>query len=86
MSTPDASQFIRKTQYQAIQRRQQIADDKGITRLSLYVPPTSGLPTFLASVTSKNISLLTRPLVNFSTGLGYKSRAPPQTGGRLGFY
>jgi hypothetical protein len=86
MSTPDASQFVLKRQYQAIQRRQQTGQQKGITRLSLYVPPTSGLPTFLASVTSKNISLLSHPLVNFPTGSVYKSRAVPRTGGRLGFY
>ena len=86
MSTPDASQFILKKQYQAIQRRQQTSHEKGITRLFLYVPPTSGLPNFLASVTSKDIQLLRRPLVNFSTGLGYKSRALPQTGGELGVY
>jgi hypothetical protein len=84
--TPDASQFILKKQYQAIQRREQTPHDKGITRLSLFVPPTSGLPNFLASFSTKNISLLRHPLVNFSTGLGYKSRALPQTGGRLGVY
>jgi hypothetical protein len=86
MSTPDASQFILRKQYQAIQRRQQTPHDKGITRLSLYVPPTSGLPVFLASVTSKNISLLTHPLANFPTGVVYKPRALARTGGRLGFY
>jgi hypothetical protein len=84
--TPDASQFILKKQYQAIQRREQTPHDKGITRLSLYVPPTSGLPDFLASFSNKNVSLLRHPLTNFSTGLGYKSRTNPQTGGRLGFY
>jgi len=84
--TPDASQFILKKQYQAIQRREQTPHSKGITRLSLYVPPTSGLPDFLASFSNKNVSLLRHPLVNFSTGLGYKSRALPQTGGRLGVY
>lgn len=81
--TPDASQFILKKQYQAIQRREQTPHDKGITRLSLYVPPTSGLPNFLASFSSKNISLLRHPLVNFSTGLGYKSRTVPYTGPKL---
>lgn len=81
--TPDASQFILKKQYQAIQRREQTSHTKGITRLSLYVPPTSGLPNFLATVTNKNISLLTHPLTNFSTGKGYKSRALPQTGPKL---
>jgi len=81
--TPDASQFILKKQYQAIQRREQTPQLKGITRLSLYVPPTSGLPDFLASFSSKNISLLRHPLVNFSTGLGYKSRTVPYTGPKL---
>ena len=75
--TPDASQFILKKQYQAIQRREQTPHDKGITRLSLYVPPTSGLPDFLASFSNKNVSLLRHPLTNFSTGLGYKSRTVP---------
>jgi hypothetical protein len=86
MSTPDASQFALKKKYQAIQRREQTPHIKGITRLSLYVPPTSGLPDFLSSFSTKNISLLRRPLTNFSTGLGYKSRALAQTGGRLGVY
>jgi len=86
MSTPDASQFALKKKYQAIQRREQTSQPKRITRLSLYVPPTSGLPDFLASVTSKNSSLLRHPLTNFSTGLGYKSRAPLQSGGKLGVY
>lgn len=86
MSTPDASQFALKKKYQAIQRREQTSHDKGITRLSLFVPPTSGLPNFLASVSTKNISLLRHPLTNFSTGLGYKSRSPLQSGGRLGVY
>ena len=75
--TPDASQFILKKQYQAIQRREQTSHDKGITRLSLYVPPTSGVPNFLASFSNKNVSLLRHPLTNFSTGLGYKSRTVP---------
>jgi len=81
--TPDASQFILNKRYQAIQRREQTPHTKGITRLSLYVPPTTGLPNFLASFSNKNISLLTRPLVNFSTGLGYKSRTVPFTGPKL---
>jgi hypothetical protein len=81
--TPDASQFILRKQYQAIQRREQTPHDKGITRLSLYVPPITGLPDFLASFSNKNISLLTHPLVNFSTGKGYKSRAVPRTGPKL---
>jgi hypothetical protein len=81
--TPDASQFILRKQYQAIQRREQTPHQKGITRLSLYVPPTTGLPNFLASVTLKNISLLRHPLVNFPTGLVFKSRALPQTGPKL---
>jgi hypothetical protein len=78
--TPDASQFILKKQYQAVQRREQMPHEKGITRLSLYVPPTTGLNNFLTSFSTKNIYLLRRPLVNFSTGIGYKSRALPQTG------
>jgi hypothetical protein len=81
--TPDASQFILNRQYQAIQRRQQTPHQKGITRLSLYVPPTSGLPNFLASFSNKRISLLSQPLVNFPTGLVFKSRALPQTGPKL---
>jgi hypothetical protein len=83
MSTPDASQFILRKQYQAIQRRQQTPHVKGITRLSLYVPPTSGLPKFLATVTNKNLSLRREALVNFPTSLLYKSRALPQTGPKL---
>jgi len=75
--TPDASQFVMKKRYQAIQRREQEPHEKGITRLSLYVPPTSGLPNFLASVTTKNISLLRHPLVNFPTGLVFKPRTVP---------
>ena len=77
MSTPDASQFIRKRQYQASQRRELTSHPKGITRLSLYVPPTSGLPDFLAAFSRKNISLLRHPLVNFPTGSVYKSRTVP---------
>ena len=83
MSTPDASQFILKKQYQAIQRRQQTAQPKGITHLSVRIPPTTGLPTFLASVTTKNIHLLRYPLVNFPTGLFLKSRTVPFTGPKL---
>jgi len=75
--TPDASQFILNRQYQAIQRREQTPHQKGITRLSLYVPPTTGLPNFLASFSTKNISLLRRPLVNFPTGLVFKPRTVP---------
>jgi len=81
MSTPDASQFILKKQYQAIQRRQQTAQPKGITHLSVRIPPTTGLPTFLASVTTKNIHLLRYPLVNYYTGLGYKPKSSFFTGG-----
>jgi hypothetical protein len=86
MSTPDASQFVLKKQYQAIQRRQQTPQPKGITRVSLYVPPTSGLPDFLGSFSTKNVSLLRHPLTNFSTGLGYKSKTPGWSGPRLGGY
>ena len=81
--TPDASQFVLKKRYQAIQRREQNPHEKGITRLSLYVPPTSGLPDFLASFSNKNVFLLRHPLTNFSTGLGYKSRTVPCTGPKL---
>uniref|UniRef100_A0A6C0HG80 Uncharacterized protein n=1 Tax=viral metagenome TaxID=1070528 RepID=A0A6C0HG80_9ZZZZ len=83
MSTPDASQFILKKQYQAIQRREQTPHEKGITRLSLYVPPTTSLNNFLTSFSTKNIYLQRHPLVNFSTGLGYKSRTVPYTGPKL---
>ena len=87
MSTPDASQFVLKKQYQAIQRRDQTPQPKGITRLSLFVPPTSGLPNFLASFSTKDVSLRRQAITNFSTGLGFKSRAlPHSSGGRLGGY
>jgi len=77
MSTPDASQFILKKQYQAIQRRQQTAQPKGLTHLSVRVPTTTGLPIFLPSMTTKNISLLRHPLVNFPTGIVSKAKSLP---------
>jgi hypothetical protein len=53
MPTPDASQYIQKRKFQAIQDRKITGGPKLNTHLYAYVPPVTMLRDFLPSFTNK---------------------------------
>lgn len=77
MPTPDASQFIQKQKFHAIQKRQITGGPKLITHLYSPVPRTTALTDFLPSITNKNTRPTTFTRINLKTGIQLKSRVVP---------
>jgi hypothetical protein len=77
MSTPDASQFIQRQKFHAIQKRAVTGGPKLITHLYSPVPRTSALSDFLPSMTNKNTVPKTFSFINLKTGIQLKSRKVP---------
>ena len=77
MSTPDASQFIQRQKFHAIQKRQVTGGPKLITHLYSPVPRTSALSDFLPSLTNKTTKPKTFTPINLKTGIQLKSRKVP---------
>lgn len=77
MPTADASQFIQKKKFQAVQNRALTSGPKLITHLYTFVPRASGLVDFLPSFTNKNSNPKTFTTINIKTGIQIKSRKVP---------
>jgi hypothetical protein len=77
MPTPDASQFIQKQKFSAIQKRAVTGGPKLITHLYSPVPRTTALTDFLPSIVNKNTRPRTFTPINLKTGIQLKSRVVP---------
>jgi hypothetical protein len=77
MPTPDASQFIQRQKFHAIQKRAVTGGLKLITHLYSPVPRTSALIDFLPSLTNNNTLSRTFTPINLKTGIQLKSRVVP---------
>ena len=77
MPTPDASQFIQRNKFKAVQNRALTAGPKLITHLYTFVPRASALVDFLPSFSNKRIVSKTFTPINLKTGIQLKSRKVP---------
>ena len=77
MSTPDASQFVQKQRFNAVQKREITGGPKLITQLYSPVPRTTALTNFLPSITNKNTRPTTFTPINLKTGIQLKFRVVP---------
>ncbi len=67
MPTPDASQFIQKQKFSAVQNRAITGGPKLITQLYSPIPRASALNKFLPSIANKNSRPTTFVPINFKT-------------------
>ena len=78
MPTPDASQYVQKMRFQAVQGRKATGGPKLNTHLYAYVPPVTMLREFLPSFRNKFTSGPGYTRFSSPTGVQKKHGVPPR--------